>query len=126
MENGKCSCTSCCSEQNGYTVVACSGASDLGQLTDLVSRKLSQNGVRQMKCLAQVGARYDKIINLLKNANVLVIDGCADDCSRLIMEKAGIDRFIHLRLTDLGYPKGQTPATEATVNQIYVKAEVLY
>jgi hypothetical protein len=26
----------------------------------------------------------------------------------------------------LSYPKGQTPATEGTVNEIYAKAEVLY
>lgn len=126
MENEKCACSCLCGEQNGYTVVACSGASDLGQISDLVSRKLNQNGVRQMKCLAQVGARYEKLIDRLKCANVLVIDGCSDDCSRRILEIAGIERFIHVRLTDLGYPKGQTPATEETVNQIYEKTAILY
>jgi len=46
-----------------YVVLACSGACDLGQITDLVARKLRDNGVRKMNCLAVVGAGIEESIN---------------------------------------------------------------
>ena len=36
-------------------VIACSGACDLGQVTDSVARKLRDNKVFKMNCLAAVG-----------------------------------------------------------------------
>lgn len=114
MENNACSCK----DDAVKTVFACSGAADLGEISDLVARKLHRDGVRQMKCLAFIGAGIQDMIDSVKDFNMLVIDGCKLDCGRLTMEKQGISSFHHLRLTDLGYNKGQTPATEATVNKI--------
>ena len=57
-------------------VMACSGASDIGCLSDKVARKLRDNGVRSMKCLAMVAANNQPLIESLKTANVLIIDGC--------------------------------------------------
>ena len=42
--------------------MACSGACDLGQITDLVARKLRDNNVRKMHCLAVVGAGIEKCL----------------------------------------------------------------
>lgn len=109
-----------------FNVVCCSGASDLGQLSDLVSRKLRDNQVRKMNCLAMVAIGNEPLISSLKLSNVLVIDGCPVDCGRKILEQAGMTSFVHLRLTDLGYVKGKTSVTEATTQEIYEKAELLY
>lgn len=49
-----------------YIVMACSGASDVGQISDLVARKLHNNGVRKMNCLAVVGAGIEKSIENFK------------------------------------------------------------
>ena len=118
MENKTCSCK----DKAKKTVFACSGAADLGEVSDLVARKLHRDGVRQMQCLAFVGGGIQDIIDAAKDTNMLVIDGCDLDCGRLTMEKNGISEFIHLRLTDLGYIKGQTPASGDTVNQIIERA----
>jgi uncharacterized metal-binding protein len=104
-------------------VFACSGAADVGEVSDLVARKLHLNGERQMKCLAFIGGGIQEMIDAVSGTNMLVIDGCNLDCGRLTMEKNGISDFSHLRLTDLGYIKGHTPASRNTVNQITEHAE---
>jgi len=104
------------------TVFACSGAADLGEISDFVARKLHRDGVRQMKCLAFVGGGIQDMVDSVKDSNMLVIDGCPLDCGKLTMEKNGITNFCHLRLTDMGYTKGQTPATNQIIDEIATHA----
>ena len=108
-----------------YMVLACSGASDIGHVSDLVARKLRDEGVRKMNCLAVVGAGIEKSIEDFKTKNILVIDGCPVDCGKKIMEKNGLTDYKYLRITDLGFEKGKTPATEENVKAVYEKAEVI-
>ena len=121
MENKTCSCK----DDAVKIIFACSGAADLGEISDLVARKMHRDGDRQMKCLAFIGAGIQDMIDSVKDTNMLVIDGCKLDCGKLTMEKNGISDFCHLRLTDLGYIKGQTPASSKTVNQITSQAVAL-
>jgi len=106
-------------------VIACSGACDLGHITDLVARKLRDNKVYKMNCLAAVGADIKPTIEAFKTANLLLLDGCTVDCGKKILDKAGITNYNYLRLTDLGYVKGQTPVTDVVIKAVYEKAEVL-
>ena len=114
MEKNLCSCK----DNAVKTVFACSGAADLGEISDLVARNMHREGISQMKCLAFIGAGIQEMIDSVKDTNMLVIDGCNLDCGKLTMEKNGISDFCHLRLTELGYIKGQTPASNDTVNLI--------
>ena len=114
MENKSCSC----SNKTAKTVFSCSGAADLGEISDLVARRLQRDGIRQMKCLAFIGGGIQDMIDSVRDTDMLVIDGCPLDCGKLTMEKNGMTDYSHLRLTDLGYIKGQTPATPETVNQV--------
>ena len=114
--------TSSSGENGVKTVFACSGAADLGRISDLVARKLQSDKTRQMKCLAFIGAGIGEMIDSVRNTNMLVIDGCELDCGKLTMEKNGLSNYYHLRLTDLGYEKGQTPVTSKTINEITVHA----
>ena len=123
MEDKKSNCT-CGSEE--YMVLACSGASDVGHVTDLVARKLRDNGVRKMSCLALVGAGIEKSIESFKDCNVLVIDGCPVDCGKKIMERNGITNYKYFRLSDHGFEKGSTPPNEENIQKVYEKAEVIY
>ncbi len=118
MENKTCSSK----DDAVKTVFACSGAADLGEISDFVARKLHSDGVRQMKCLAFVGGGIQDMIDSVKDSNMLVIDGCPLDCGKLTMEKNGITNFCHLRLTDMGYTKGQTPATNQIIDEIAAHA----
>ncbi|MBN1598453.1 MAG: putative zinc-binding protein [Bacteroidales bacterium] len=87
---------------NQYIILACSGASDLGYISDQVARKQSRNNVRKMNCLTLAATGTKEIIDEFKNSNILVIDGCNEDCGKKIMVMIGIN-YMYLRLTDLGY-----------------------
>jgi len=123
MENKQ---TDCLCGSAEYMVLACSGACDLGQITDRVARKLRDNGVRKMNCLAVVGAGIEKSIEDFKKKNILLLDGCPIDCGKRILDKAGFTDYKYMRITDLGYKKGQTPVTDEVVNLVYEKTEVIY
>ncbi len=114
MEDKACSCK----DNATKTIFACSGAADLGEVSDLVARKLHRDGVRQMKCLAFISSGIQDMIDSVKDTNMLVIDGCNLDCGKLTMEKNGMSDFCHMRLTDYGYVKGQTPASVEVTNEI--------
>lgn len=117
MEENKLNCS--CSDKVERAVLSCSGASDLGEITDLLARKLKQNNVRNMKCLAMVACDNKPLIENLKLANILVIDGCPIDCAKKILENANIKEYRHIRLTDYGLKKGQTPANEENVSKVF-------
>jgi uncharacterized metal-binding protein len=121
MEKKTCSCN----ENAVKTVFSCSGAADLGEISDLVARKLHKDQIRQMKCLAFVSAGITEMIDSVKDSNMLVIDGCPLDCGRLTMEKNGLTNFCHMRLTDMGYEKGKTPASREVVNKITEEATMI-
>ena len=120
MENKSCTCGG-----GDKIVIACSGAADLGHISDMLARKLSSNDIRKMSCMALFAAGNDELIEKFKSQDILVIDGCSVDCGKKIMDKRGFEDYEYLRLTDLGYIKGETPATEENVKAIYEKAELL-
>jgi uncharacterized metal-binding protein len=121
MENSKCNCG--CGED---IVLTCSGACDLGYISDQVARRLSQDKVRKMNCLVLIASKDPENLSDYKSKNILVIDGCNEDCGFNILKNKGFESFIHFRLTDLGYEKGKTPVTAETISTIYDKAEILY
>lgn len=116
-------CCSCTDSRN-KTVFACSGAADLGLASDLLARKLHNNNVRSMKCLAFVSAGISEMIDSVRDTNILVIDGCPLDCGKKTFEKNGLGDFVHLRLTDLGYEKGKTPPTPEVIDEMYKQVVV--
>ena len=125
MENNQENKACLCGEAE-YMVLTCSGACDLGQIADTVARKLRDNKVRKMNCLAVVGAGIQPSIDAFKKANILLIDGCPTECGKRILDKEEFTGYKHLRITDLGYIKGNTAVTEEVVGAVYEKAEVIY
>ena len=111
-----------CGSSQESTVFACSGAADLGQASDLLARKLHDKQIRQMKCLVFVSAGITEMIDSVRDTNMLVIDGCTLDCGKKTFEKNGLNDFIHLRLTDLGYEKGKTKPTPDVIEKMYEEA----
>ena len=107
-----------------YVVIACSGACDLGEVTDLVARKLRDNKIRKMNCLAAVGAGFTPTIEMFKEANLLLLDGCPVDCGKKILDNAGITNYKYLRMTDLGFIKGKTAVTQEVINAVFEKVVV--
>jgi uncharacterized metal-binding protein len=100
-------------------IFACSGASDLGRISDLAARTLTKDGVGKMYCLAGIGGRVTGIIENTKSASrIFAIDGCDQDCAKKCLELAGFNEVVHLRLQDLGMEKGKTPVTKKTVSLV--------
>ncbi len=107
-------------------IFACSGAADVGQVSDLVARKLTTEGAGRMFCLAGIGGRVSGIMEATRSAvAVLAIDGCPLDCARKCLEQAGFDGFMHLRLTDLGMDKGKSPPDDQHVERAVAEAREL-
>ncbi len=97
-------------------IFSCSGAADVGEISDRAARKLTTEGAGKMFCLAGVGGRVSGIMASTESAAaILAIDGCPLDCTKRTLEEAGFTRFTHLRLSDLGMEKGKSPATEERI-----------
>jgi len=101
-------------------IFPCSGASDVGGLSDRATRQMTLDLEGKMYCLAGIGGRVEGIMaNMKAAARVLVIDGCKEECARKTMELAGFSGFAHLQLErDLGFEKGATRVTAARIRQV--------
>ena len=100
-------------------IFACSGAADVGQISDLAARKMTAEGVGKMFCLAGIGGHVTGIVATTRAAAaILAIDGCPLDCARKALEASQFHQFEHLRLSDLGMEKGQSPATDERIEQV--------
>lgn len=120
-----CGESKCCSG-GPRLIFACSGAADVGEIADLAARELTRNEVGKMFCLAGVGGRVGGILKKTEEASgILAIDGCDLDCTKNCLEQAGFTRFEHLRVTNLGMAKGQTPATEGNILKVVAKGKEL-
>jgi uncharacterized metal-binding protein len=118
----QCSCTTA-----PKLIFPCSGASDVGGLSDQAGRQMTVDGTGKMYCLAGIGGRVEGIMtNTRGAARVLVIDGCPQECARKTMELAGFKDFQHLKLAEMGFKKGETPLTPARIREVAAKgAELL-
>ena len=108
----------CC--RGGPTLIfACSGAADVGEISDRAARELSKNGAGAMFCLAGVGGRVEPIMKKTGSASkILAIDGCPLNCVKGTLKQAGFNEFIHLQITDLGLEKGKSPANEENIARV--------
>ena len=100
MTNG-----SCCG--GGVKIVmACSGGSNVGQITNEVGKMLDKRDVAKLFCLAGVGGHVKGMVASVEGADkVLVIDGCQVKCAKECMDKEGLTGYEHLVVTELGIEK---------------------
>jgi uncharacterized metal-binding protein len=101
----------------GETLIfACSGAADVGAVSDQAARRMMRDGKGKMFCLAGLGGQVEPIIAKTKSAKcILALDGCGLDCAKKCLQQVGITDAAHLRVTDLGMEKGQTPLSDENV-----------
>ena len=123
MESNDSGC--CCCGGGPQYVLSCSGACDLGNIADLVARKLSAEGNMKMHCLAIVAAGIEKPTEELRNSNLLIIDGCTVDCARKIVDAAGFEDYAYLRVSDLGFEKGKTEINDSNMREVMQVASAL-
>ena len=56
---------------------------------------------------------------------LLAIDGCPQDCAKKTLEFAGFTNVKHVRVTDLGFKKWRTPASDEAVGCVVTAAAAL-
>lgn len=98
---------------------ACSGAADVGGLTDRAARVLTREKVASMYCTAAVAAGVHTALERSADASKLVaIDGCKQCCARKILQHAGFADCTHVELGALGLVKGESPINDANVERV--------
>jgi len=89
-------------------VMVCSGASNVGQLTNEAAKVLDAEQTARFYCLAGPGGHVDSMVDTVKAAEkVLVVDGCPVACAKLIADAAGIENYEYVIVTDLGIAKNR-------------------
>jgi len=105
-------------------IFACSGAADVGAITDQAARKMTKQGIGKMFCMAGIGGRVSGIIKTTESAEkILAVDGCPLNCVKSSLKLAGFDTFDHLQLADLGLAKGSSPVTEENIDKVVAKGK---
>lgn len=118
MGSGQCGCSVRIEEKRPTLIFSCSGCADVGEIADRVARGLTAGGEGKMFCLAGIGGRVPGIMKTVAEAPALVaIDGCPLDCAASCLAQAGFTGYAHVRLTDGGFIKGQSPATDDAVTR---------
>jgi uncharacterized metal-binding protein len=87
-------------------ILACSGGSNVGQITNQAALELTREGRGKMFCLAGLGADIPGIVKTVREADeVIVLDGCSIGCAKACLERAGLPLGRCLVVTDLGIEK---------------------
>ena len=98
----------CCVPGGNVMILACSGGSNVGQLSNQAAIELTQEGFGKMFCLAGIGAHLTGFVQSAKDVSAMVaIDGCSQACAKNTLEHAEIPIKSYLMLTDLGIEKNK-------------------
>lgn len=98
----------CCSTENNIMILACSGGSNVGQLSNQAAVELTQEGFGKMHCLAGIGGQLKGFVQSARDVPMIAaIDGCPVGCARAILKNAGIQTYNYIVLTELGIEKSK-------------------
>ena len=105
-------------------IFACSGAADVGEISDRAARSMTRNGAGKMFCLAGIAGRIGGIMKMTESASkILAIDGCELDCVKNCLRQAGFEQFEHFRVTDLGMEKGSASVNDENIAKVASKGK---
>lgn len=85
---------------------ACSGGSNVGQISNDAAKLLDQLGAGSMYCLVGVGAKLPGFVENARTADTTVaLDGCEVACAKKALEAVGVHPHVHVTTTALGVRK---------------------
>jgi len=103
----------CCQGGNDVMILACSGGSNVGQLSNQAAVELTQEGFGKMFCLAGIGGRLSGFVQSAKDVPVMVaIDGCQVGCAKAILKNVQVPMKHYLVITDEGIEKNKNFSLE--------------
>jgi len=89
-------------------ILACSGASNVGQLSNQAAVELTREGFGKMFCLAGIGGHLSGFVQSAKDVpRMVAVDGCSVGCAKAILEQARVPMQHYLVLTDEGIEKNK-------------------
>ena len=96
-----------CACKSATTLVfACSGGSNVGQISNVAAVELDRQGRARMYCLAGIASHIGGMLDSANGADYrIVIDGCPIACARQAMEHAGVRVDRAVVVTELGIEK---------------------
>lgn len=98
----------CCTPGGNIMILACSGGSNVGQLSNQAAVELTQEGFGKMFCLAGIGGGLSGFVQSARDVpNMVVIDGCSVACAKATFEQADVPLRGYLVITDLGIEKNK-------------------
>jgi uncharacterized metal-binding protein len=98
----------CCTTGGNIMILACSGGSNVGQLSNQAAIELTQEGFGKMFCLSGIGGHLSGFVQSAQDVPAMVaIDGCEVGCAKAILEHAEIPTKNYLVLTELGIEKNK-------------------
>jgi uncharacterized metal-binding protein len=98
----------CCAPGGDVMILACSGGSNVGQLSNQAAVELTQEGFGKMYCLAGVGGLLSGFVQSAKDSpQIVALDGCSIGCAKAILEKADVPLKSYVLVTDLGIEKNK-------------------
>ena len=104
----------CCSANENIMILACSGGSNVGQLSNQAAIDLTREGFGKIFCLAGIGGQLSGFVQSAKDVNKMIaIDGCQAGCAKAILENNGIENKHYMVITDLGIQKNKNFDLEA-------------
>lgn len=97
----------CCATPQDVILLACSGGSNVGQISNEAAKSLDQLGQGRMYCAIGIGAGMESFIETVRKADACVaIDGCNVACLKKCLENAGLTPDVYVVVTDYGIEKG--------------------
>ena len=108
--------TKCLCGASDVRVVACSGASNVGQIANQAAIELAKAKVAGFFCLAGVGAHIKGMVKSAKEADLMVaIDGCPVQYAAKTLQQAEIEPAIQVIVTELGIEKSHDIALDEKI-----------
>ncbi|MFC1789116.1 putative zinc-binding protein [Thermodesulfobacteriota bacterium] len=98
----------CCTPGGNIMILACSGGSNVGQLSNQAAIELTQEGFGKMFCLVGIGGHLGGFVQSAKDVPAMVaVAGCEVGCAKAILDHAKIPTKNYLVLTELGIEKNK-------------------
>lgn len=98
---------SCGANEPKRIIFPCSGVANVGQVTNLASIQLAEEGYGSPSCIALLATGAETLVAGSKQVDeVLVLDGCPVTCAKKIADEKGVPVAQHIVVTELGIAKG--------------------
>ena len=95
----------CCCGGQKTLIMACSGGSNVGQISNNVMIELDKMGTGSSYCLAGLGGDLSGFIQSTKSAKTILIDGCSVACARAVFKRHNLTPDKYFVITDFGIEK---------------------